>query len=85
MFFRANFPLAKIAFVLREGVTKKAAVLLDFVQNTSPPPPPNLDNFYNFFLNAKNVDLGEKDSVFHAYQDHAGLIGIICSVLKRPR
>ena len=44
MFFRANFPLAIIALVLREGVTKKAAVLLDFVQIT-----PNLDNLYNFF------------------------------------
>ena len=34
---------------VREGVTKKAAVLLDFVQITSPPPPPNLDNLYHFF------------------------------------
>ena len=34
----------------------KNAVLLDFVQINSPPPPPNLDNLYNFF-NAKNVDL----------------------------
>ena len=36
MFFRANFPLTIIALVLREGVMKKAAVLLDFVQITSP-------------------------------------------------
>ena len=35
---------------LREGFTKKVAVLLDFVQITSPsPPPPKLDNLYNFF------------------------------------
>ena len=31
-----------------EDITKNAAVLLDFVQNTSPPSP-NLDNLYNFF------------------------------------
>ena len=49
MFFRANFPLAKIAFVLREGVTKKAAVLLDFVQNTSPPLPQIWTTFTTFF------------------------------------
>ena len=38
---------------------KKAAVLLDFCPNYLPlPPPPNLDNLYNF-LNAKNVDLSD--------------------------
>ena len=33
------------------GFPKKVAVLLDFVQFTSPPapPPPNLDNLYHFF------------------------------------
>ena len=41
--------------VLREDVPKKAAVLLDFGEITFPPP--NLDNLYNFFLHAKNVDL----------------------------
>ena len=35
--------------VVRESFTKKAAILLDFVQITSPPPPPSLDNFYLFF------------------------------------
>ena len=31
-------------------VWKKVAVLLDFVQITSTPPPQNLDNLYHFFL-----------------------------------
>ena len=43
---------------------KKAAVLLDFVQITSPPPHPNLDNLYNFFSDVKiqnlKVSLGLK-------------------------
>ena len=45
---------------------KKAAILLDFVQITSPFPPPNLDNLYNLFLNAKNVDFSDiqNDSLF---------------------
>ena len=32
-----------------EGFTEKVAVLLDFVQITSTPTPPNLDNLYHFF------------------------------------
>ena len=42
-------------FPYREGFTK---VLLDFVQITTPHPPPNLDNLYHFF-NAKNVDISD--------------------------
>ena len=40
----------------RDGLTKKTAVLLDFAQITLHPPPPplpNLDNLYNFFLTSK--------------------------------
>ena len=35
-------------FKIREGFPKKVAVLLDFVQITSTPPP-NFDNLYHFF------------------------------------
>ena len=41
--------------VLREGFTKKKLL---FFWILSKLPPPNLDNLYNFFLNAKNDDLG---------------------------
>ena len=37
---------------LREGFTKKVAVILDFVQITSPPPH-NLDSLYHFFERQK--------------------------------
>ena len=40
---------------LREGVPKKAAVLFDFVQITSPLP--KFGQLVQLFLNAKNVDL----------------------------
>ena len=40
-------------FLFRDVITKKTAVLLHFVQIASPLPP-NLDNLYNFFSNAKN-------------------------------
>ena len=39
----------------REGVPKKATVLLDFVQITSP----QFGQLVQLFLNAKNVDLGD--------------------------
>ena len=38
---------------LRDDILKRAAVLLDFVQIASPPPPPILDNLYNFFWTLK--------------------------------
>ena len=38
--------------LVREGLTRKNCCFLDFVQITSPPPP-NLDNFYNFFPTSK--------------------------------
>ena len=38
---------------IREGLPKKTAVILDFVQITPPPPPAKLDNLYNFFLTSK--------------------------------
>ena len=39
-----------IVLIIREGFTKKIAVLLDFVQIIPPPPPPpNLDNWFHSF------------------------------------
>ena len=42
---------------LREGVPKKAAVLFDFVQITSPLP--KFGQLVQLFLKAKNVDLSD--------------------------
>ena len=44
--------------IVREGILrKKTAALLDFVQITSPPSPPNLDNLYNFFSDVEIQEL----------------------------
>ena len=51
MYWFLHLSFTGTAGALMEGFTKKkVAVLLDFVQITStPPPPPNLDNLCHFF------------------------------------
>ena len=53
-----NQRLGQTAHFLREDVPKKTAVLLDFVQITSPPSP-QFGQLAQLCLNAKNLDLSD--------------------------
>ena len=68
LYFSVLWKLVNLGKVSR----KKAAVLLDFVQITSHPPPPPSPQFgqlVQLFLNAKNVDLSDIQNVRWGEED----------------
>ena len=64
--------------LIRDGFTEKVAVLLDFVQITSPPPSPQFGQLVPLFLNAKNVDFDGLKSIRGSWRDHfGGISGVL--------